>query len=314
MEKAENADFWTQAPEKQLEQLRRFGEQYRHLIDNALGSRKDPLSGKSDPAIKKIERGVSAFSSEQMQRQAAKNLDAAGFLQQSFTSEEHQKLIHENPDKFRLEALSPGVYAVHLNPTFMRQLRPGASAVAVKMREGVSYLMLQDWSVTDDESAKAFEAYRTENIPHETHHLIWGSIVNQGGFPSKESDDDFAKTFQLFRDELIARALSDGSLGGYSHITYLQPEARQELEQTYPGKADAILKKVTELNGLLEDLNTTIRNSTRISKKDLVKVAVEATTLDDLREVLEKVKILCEHFPKKDKPPETSSGWGSIPT
>ncbi len=172
MENVKAVDFWKQSPEHQLEQLRYFGEQYRHLIDHLLNAQEESLSGKSDPSIKKIEQGASAFTSQQIQKQTEKNLDARGFLEQSFTTQEQQRLIGENLDKFRLEMLSPGVYAVHLDPKFMRQLRPGAQAVAVKVREGISYLVLQDWSVADEKDAKAFDAYRKENIPHETHHLI----------------------------------------------------------------------------------------------------------------------------------------------
>lgn len=312
MEAPGQIDFWQQSPEKQLEELRRFGEGYRGIIERALG-RRGEASVSSDPVLRNIERAGSNFTEEQARRQSERNLDAAGFLKQVFTSEAHQKLIAENLDLFRLESPTLGMFAVRIAPQVMQKLRPGAQAVAAKPRGGVWFLLLQDWEKKDGDTEVFAEKYEQENIPHETHHLIWASIIGAGEFASRETDQDWAYTFQLFRDELMARAVSNGGLAGYTHIHSLSLEARAELEARAPGKADAIIQKVVHLNGMLEELNTALQQSESVSKIDLLKVAVDAQTLDGLEEGVLKLKMLCEHFPKKPSP-EVLGGWGSVPT
>ncbi|MCE9643843.1 hypothetical protein K8Q93_01155 [Candidatus Parcubacteria bacterium] len=296
------------SPEKQLESARVFGEHYSEVIDAALGKRdmKSFEQEKLDPQLQLLVQHAQIFKAEQQQRQTEAQLDAQGMLSQVFKTEEQQKLLQDT-SKYRMEELSPGVYGIFVNPQLASKLRPGAAAMAVSLKNGISFLFIQDHTETEFR-----QQYLEENLPHETHHLVWGAAQRLDAFPNKETDPDYKQSFTLFQDELLARASTSGALGGYTHINSLSPDARAELESRSPGKAQAIIERVSSLNEFLMELNGLLARSEKVSKKDLVQTIMKAKTFDELERGLHEMKALVEKFPLKEL--EQNDGWGSFTT
>lgn len=300
-----------ESPERRMEKAHEFGEQYVSILDVAIG--KKPAGSLSLMPLAKENQilldAMRTFQEEQRKLQEEQKLDARGLLRQAFPDAEQQRLLEGN-GKFRLEELSPGLYAVMINPDLFVELMGGAQAVAVKIRNGVSFIIVPEFEAHSD-----FQKNMDENIPHETHHLIWDAAIVSGAFQSSESDADFRKGFMMFQDELIARASSNGGLGGYSHITLLSPQAREDLERVSPGKSEAILERVGGLNRFLEKLNTIIMERDGVAKKDLLQVIVTSKTFDELEDGLQKMKLLIEKLPHKEfAQPEKGGGFDSMIT
>jgi len=296
-----------ESPDKLLERAREFGEQYAGIIDVAIGKRTaDSLL--LTPLVKEnkiLFTAMQSFRQKQSELQNERNLDAQGLLYQAFQSEEQRHLL-EDTTRYRLEELSSGIYSVMIDPNLFSKLMSGAEALAVKIPGGVSFIIIPNFQSHPEFQKRIIE----ENVPHETHHLVWDAAIDSGAFQSGEVDTDFRKGFMMFQDELIARASSDGGLGGYSHITLLGPQAREDLEKASPGKADAILDRVGLLNEFLYELNTVIMKSEKVTKKDLLQVIVTSKTFGELEVGLRKMKLLIEKFPfKEDAKPEKVGGF-----
>jgi|GEM_PF-2584992 len=297
--------------EGKLEEMRAFGEEYRSLVRRFAGLEIGNDQRPTSEHIRKMERGLDGFVQDQESRfeSTSGGMSAADLLKQSFASPEVQASIDANAQEFRLVRSSQGIFAVVMPPMRMQELRRGAQAVAANHHPngGVSYLMLQERTDPADK-----EEYLRENIPHETHHIIWQPLVRSGLFESTEEGDAFKSAFQLFRDELMARSVSSGALAGYNHIARLSSDARSELEREFPGKADEVIGVIADLNGELNELDAVIRTSTQVTKIDILKVAVEAKSFVELREGITTIRELCSHFPKKEEPPAQGDDWTSV--
>lgn len=260
----------------------------------------------TEPLLSLLAQQALTFKAQQEQRQVEARLDARGMLLQVFNNEEQRALL-EDASKYRLEELSPGIYGVFIDPGLAHKLRPGAAAMAASIKNGISFLFIKDYPNNEFR-----QRYLEENIPHETHHLVWAAAQRSESFPSKETDPDYKKSFLKFQDELLARASTGGGLGGYTHIHELSPDAREELEKESPGKAQAIIDRVSSLNGFLHDLNGLIIRSEKVLKRDLVQTIMKAGTFDDLEQGLHEMKALVEKFPFKKQ--EQGNGWEFVTT
>lgn len=110
----------------------------------------------------------------------------------------------------------------------------------------------------------------------------------------------------------MARASTDGGLGGYTHIHSLSPDARAELERNNPGKAQQIIERVASLNDFLKELNELVARSEKVTKKDFVQTIISARNFDEIERGLRNMKTLIEKLPLKPEVPD--GGWGSVAT
>lgn len=289
-----------------IESLRHFGEGYVSVIEAALGksSLKDIRNTVQHPILAKLIPAIESFRAQQIARQVEMSMDAQGMLQKAFPKACESGLLSDS-SQYRLEEVAPSIYTVLVSPDLSYKLHPGAAASAVKIKNGVSFIYLQEYSDATDQQRNL-----EENLPHEVHHLVWGHAQEKELFPSSERDTDYRKSFILFQDELLARASSGGGLAGYSHLGSLRPEERAQLEKEYPGKADEIIKRVSDLNGFLYDLDDVLAQSETMKKIDLVQPILEATSFDELEKNLKNIEALLKIEPSKPRPILT--GWDAV--
>ncbi len=299
-----------QEAERELEYLensKKVGNYYVSLINNFIGkgeSETAEITGLDDSIKLKLseiaQRAKSGFEQQHILAQT-QNTDARKLLEQvpSFS----EKLA--DTSKYRLEELSPGLFAVHIEPKLYGELKGGAQGVAVKVREGISFIMVPDYADAD-----IVQSQLAENIPHETHHLVWnfskGEVVK-----STEENNDLAEAFVMYQDEVMARLCSDGSLAGYTHLQMLDPETRKQFEQEHPDTVKQITEIMVALNDLLQDVDQA-RKQTDIKKQDLILAIMDATNFEQLKQNILKIKTIIEKQPITKEQPKPGNGWGFV--
>lgn len=304
VEKTETIDAEKQA--EYLEKSKKIGDHYISLINNFIGKSEtnlEELTDSDDTTKIKISEIV----------QSAKK----GFEQQHILAETNKidarKLLEQVPSfsdkladtsKYRSEELTPGLFAVYIKPELYGELKGGAQGIAVKIKEGISFIMLPDYS--DSDAAKSQLA---ENIPHETHHLVWN--FSKGEIKSSEQNPDLAKAFLMYQDEVMARLCSDGTLAGYTHLQMLDPETRQQFEREHPDTAKQITETMVALNDLLQETDQ-IRKQTDIRKEDLILAIMDATNFEQLKHNILQIKTIIEKQPITKEQPKPGSGWGFV--
>lgn len=234
-----------------------------------------------------------------------KGLDAKKILQQvpTFSTTEISAQLND-ASKYRSEELSPGVFAVYMEPQLFRQLISGAAGLAVKLKAevGISFILLPDY-----ENSKTAANQLEENTPHETHHLIWNFSKGET-ITTDEATKDLAEAFIMYQDEVMARLCSDGILSGYTHLQMLDPQTRQQFEQEHPDTVRQITETMINLNELLEDIDG-IRRQTDVRKEDLILAVMDAINFDQLRQNLLRMKSLIEKQAVTKELPKPTGGW-----
>lgn len=295
-----------------LETAHKVGDYYACLVGNFTGK------GEVDQAIvtdlehpiksklaKITQHAKDGFEQQHLLAQI-KGLDAKKILQQvpQFLTPENSAALTDT-SKYRSEELSPGVFAIYIEPKVFSELRGGAQGLAVKIKDGISFIMLPDYP-----DAATAQSQMTENVPHETHHLIWNFSKGES-VKSNETNNDLAEAFIMYQDEVMARLCSDGDLAGYTHLQMLDPETRQQFEQDHPDTARQITQTMVALNDLLQEIDQS-RKQTDIKKQDLILAVMDATNFEQLRTNLLQMKSVIEKQPVTKEQPKQSFGWDSI--
>ncbi len=189
-----------------------------------------------------------------------------------------------NPNKYELSEPTDGVFVLKIDRDLLLKVRPDATAVAVKIKGGISFVMIPVIG-----EAKVDKWLWEENIPHEVHHLFWEGVIGGDILQQKETDLDFQKAFAMYQDELIARMCSDGYLSGYTHLNMLHPEKKESFKKDNPEKFEKINNIVIGLNDFFRELNEdmAIRN---VKKESLIGLVVKARSFDELKNVLQQYK------------------------
>ncbi len=295
-----------------LETAHKIGDYYVSLVNGFTGKGEvDPMAiaNLNHPIKSKLTK-ITQHAKDGFEQQhllvQIKGLDAKKILQQvpQFLTPENSAALADS-SKYRSEELSPGVFAIHIEPKLFSQLRGGAAGVAVKIKEGVSFIMLPDYP-----DAATAQSQMTENIPHETHHLVWNFSKGEA-VKSNEANNDLAEAFIMYQDEVMARLCSDGDLAGYTHLQMLDPETRQQFEQDHPDTARQITETMVALNDLLQGIDQS-RKQTDIKKQDLILAVMDATNFEQLNKNLLKMKGVIEKQPVTKEQPKQSFGWDSI--
>ena len=295
-----------------LENSKRIGDYYVSLINSFLG--KDEANIETiaslentvkDKLAQIAQRAKDGFEQQHIIAQA-NNFDARKLLGQvpSFSTPEISEKLADT-SKYRSEELSSGLFALYIEPKLYNELRGGAQGVAVKIKGGVSFIMLPDYP-----DATIAQSQRAENIPHETHHLVW-NFSKVEVIKSDEPNHDLAEAFLSYQDEVMARLCSDGGLAGYTHLQMLDPETRKQFEQEHPDTAKQITETMVALNDLLQETDQ-IRKQTDIKKEDLILAIMDATNFEQLKQNILQIKTIIEKQPITKELPKSNNGWGFV--
>jgi hypothetical protein len=294
-----------------LEQAKKVGDYYSSLVGQFTGKETQPVSLEGLPEntinlLFPINSRAKAGFAEQHRVAQEQAVDAQYLLRQVKTFETIEEL--GDTSKYRMEELSEGVFAVFVKPDLAQKLRSGAQGVAVKLKGGISFVLIPDYS---DMHPEYNERNLKENIPHEVHHLAWG-FAKGDVITSTEEDKDFNEAYLMYQDEVMARLCSGGGLSGYTHIAMLDPETKAKFKQDHPETAAKLTDTVIELNELLQEIQDT-KKRTEIRHEDLIMAVIEAKNFSELKANLLKAKAIIEKQPiTNEEEPDTGGGWGSV--
>lgn len=296
-----------------LENSKKVGDYYVSLINSFIGNGESSVEEVVglDNAVKiKLseiaQRAKNGFEQQHILAQT-NGLDARKLLEQvpSFSTLEVSEKLSDT-SRYRLEEPSSGLFVLYIEPNLYVELRGGGAAgVAVKVKNGVSFIMLPDYP-----DVATAQSQLAENIPHETHHLVWNFSKDEV-IKSDETNPDFLEAFLMYQDEVMARLCSDGSLAGYTHLQMLDPETRKQFEQEHPDTAKQITETMVSLNDLLQEIDQ-VRKQTDIKKQDLILAIMDATNFEQLKQNILQIKGIIEKQPITKEQPKPGNGWGFV--
>ncbi len=208
--------------------------------------------------------------------------------------------------KYDLSEPTEGVFILKIDIHLLEKIRPGATAVAVKIKEGISFVL-----VPVAGEASVDEGLWRENIPHEAHHLYWKGAMDNNLLMKGESDPDLQASFNMYQDELVARMCSGGFLFGYSHLSMLDPETQEVFKKENPEKYKQIIDTVSGLNDFCRELSEemTIRN---IEGESLIGLIIDAKSFSDLKTSLQKFKDFVVTQPITNPRKQSVTGWDVV--
>lgn len=220
-------------------------------------------------------------------------------LNVSLTSEEMRQIEIKNHGRIPIVFIPQDLY---YNKVRTRE----AAAFAYTPAESISLVVIpRSPELEYDERIVA------ENIPHETHHIGWKWAIRAGQVPNNEPGRFRKASFSMYQDEMMARAVSEGALFGYTHLKMLSPEESEKAKLGNEEDHKYVSEVVGELNELAKNiLYALVERDTDMTKADVGLAVFRATNFADLRNDFEKIKTYLESFPIK--PLADASGWGSV--
>ena len=297
------------------EALRRFGDAYRAVIDVVNGERAvwpDAAElGQDDRDF--VERMV-RVAEEKRGRQAAimgyKQLTPEQLLKPILRLKK-MSLTPEEIAACNLEEVTTGTYRLQIPAKIYGKIMPGVRATAVTPRgeDAIAFVMQPIYDRADHQARED-----SENIPHETHHVLWRWMQRDGMTENAETNTFSRRAFEMYRDEMMARAVSGGGLFGYSHMHQLSPEQRSAQHEEHGEVADRVQETVASLNDVFHELQVgLLQRQTEWQHVDLVKLIWQSTSFEQLRQRAEVVKEEVLAAPEKPKPQsDAPAGWGFL--
>jgi len=154
------------------------------------------------------------------------------------------------------------------------------------------------------------EHERRENLPHEMQHVLW-RWGSKAIAKNTESNALVAHGFQMYQDELLARAVSGGALFGYTH---LRGVSQEELAATLGHDPDAkqMVETVAALNERWRDVETNLngRNVNQI-KHELLFDIMQAGNFQDLLNLAERTRSRYPALPNPSSD-DAMAGWAAL--
>ncbi|MFA6050468.1 MAG: hypothetical protein WC761_04710 [Candidatus Paceibacterota bacterium] len=278
-------NFGEKSPQETFESSKMQGEAYVSMIKILTGEDKTTESPVL-PELEPYREATTHFFTKQKERFEQGKFNAHKLLLQAFSAEKIPSEV-EDETKCSVEEISPGVFILNIDNDLYRKIRQGARALAVKIKDGVSFVIVPRHEKKDFDQRE-----RTENIPHEIHHLAWQGVKEADLAHSTEENIEMQKAFIMFQDELLARLSSGGTLSGYSHLTMLSPTAKGEFEKKYPAIYKMVIDTTVRMNEFLEDINREL-SSRGIPQNTLIGSVIGATSFESLWENITKI---CSHI------------------
>lgn len=292
-------NFGEKSSQEAFESSKIQGEAYVSMIKSLTGENETSESPAS-PELEPYKEAANHFFTKQKERFEQGEFNARKLLLQAFPAEKIPPEV-EDETKCSVEETSPGVFILNIDNDLYRKIRQGARAVAVKIKDGVSFVIVPRYDKEDVDQRE-----REENVPHEIHHLAWQGVKEEGLAHSTEENIEMQKAFIMFQDELLARLSSDGTLRGYSHLTMLTPTAKGEFEKTYPAIYRMVIDTTVRMNDFLEEVNQELL-SRGVPQNTLIGSVISATSFKSLWENITKIR---EHIVTLPLTPTRSKSGG----
>lgn len=292
-----------------LEKAREVGDEYLSMIREMIGQEEqdafgnEQADGPENEVLAFILKSVRNRKREQHVFVESKEMGAKEMLEQAYPQEQYKELL-EDTSKYRMEEVSEGIFIISMQFEFYQNFRRGSKAVTAKVPKGVSFIM-----VREPGNDSHIQSELEEDVLHEASHLASYFVQKEGVITSNEKDSDFQKAFLMYQEELITRIVSDGGLGGYTHLIMMSLENRESYKEDNPEKYEEILSICGSLNEFLKEFEET-RIKTGVEKSDIIMSVMKATTFKELEENLQEVKSIIERQPvTQDEKEKDSSGW-----
>lgn len=284
----------------------KFGSFYSSVLKEALGegSADTTILEGCDEQTKALGDTITLATREYRHKDhllaSVKQMDAAAFLSQAFPQTEALAAA-----KLDLQEVSEGIFMVSIDTdSYSKIYNTNSQAVAIKVPEGVSFVMVRQYENPSDTTRKE----REENVPHEINHLVWNTLKKEGIVASDEEHPEFQKAFLMFQDELAAKLVSDGGLISYTHVRLMSDEQKAQIEKSDPGLLQQITEKQTGLNDILADIEKRLKH-TGESKASLLLSLLKSKNFSGLQTTLEKLRY---SLPIPQPPVAQSTGWNTV--
>lgn len=278
MEKYSNEEIVSnQEQEISYEQSLEIGKKYLSILAVFTGSA-DQLETINTNEFGDEEGVLSAYESalNDIKKRAERAIESKVTARQLLESNPNfssKKDLFSDESCFRIEWVSPFLPVVFVRTDILEKIVPGAAAVAVSSTE-MPYIILRD---------ENYPGYRDENIAHEGHHILWDYVNPRSRYEKMESERSLEMlAFELYKDELLVRILSDGFPMEYGITSMLTQNKRVLVENRYKDKVIEVEGFVTELNDVLEQIDSKMRNSS-MKRKDLLGYVIKARDFTQLK-------------------------------
>jgi len=262
--------------ERFLDDSRQFGSFYTSLIGSLTGQ--ENLDENLLPSLNTQElhatgqvilATVLEFQEHQHLKVQEQAMTARGMLLQAFD----ETLLPNDTTQYRIEEVRTGIYFIFISPDLYQRLGgAGAQARTVMPRNGVAFVMVRE------KGSSVNDRYYKENIPHETQHLVRFALRKNDLWTTEEKSETWKRGFGTFRDELIARLVSDGHMSAYS---IRGEEITEEIR--------AILDQTLQTNDMLEELENLRRETAILQKEDLILMVFQSNNFNALQSNIERM-------------------------
>lgn len=299
--------------ETSVERERIVGRTYQELLGSYLGQDQQPdldslnLSEETRGRLKSVVASADSMFASQHERAKEMSIDANAIVAQLHNGPQLEGSQNIDTSLVRLEEPTPGVFIAHLPISEFDKFGRSAQAMAFKPKDGIHFIAVQDGFNADNQTQ-----HLQENLPHELHHLVWATAEKQGNIPINESNENLRAAFRMYRDELLARAVSGGRLGGYTHLENLRPGDKQAFAQNDPEAYKQIREAVDPLYDLLTDQVTKALSDRELPSSILVEPVMMSSSFGELRSSLESLLDNISQLPITRIEKTSSSDWASV--
>jgi hypothetical protein len=265
-----------------------FGQFYVDLISSATSNKGMPnVKSIIDPAAQSLASDILSssnyFLNLQQQRINEIGIDKIGLLLQLERFKPFEELLRKNSDSINIQMLGNSIPTIIVSDDLNKLLNKNdnggtTAAMAVRLfnKDGtISYIFLK-------ESGTKNPAYLAENIPHETHHLLYGQIITDDIVSTSYTDPVVKNNFFMYQDELLATSSSGNRLHGYTLINRMSTEQKREVQANNPKAFELVTEKSGELYDLARETNQLI-TETGASSTDYIYGIFKAQNFDDLK-------------------------------
>lgn len=192
------------------------------------------------------------------------------------------------------------------------EAKKNAQAVAYRGEGKIPFVIVR--------SSKKDEVYNQnkleENIPHETHHVLWGKLKDDKMFEIEETFEYEKEHFEMYRDEVMATVSGGARPHGYNifnlngNESQKVKEFREEHEDIYQKVQDYTI----ETNEKLRELSPRVKDA-GIGYELFIGIALRAKNFKEFNFFLEKLSkslpgdVVKKDIEKPDQPKNPLAGW-----
>lgn len=293
-----------------LEQELSVGVAYEQLVEKFAGRPIDPdllnVPPESGFLLSSISESAEKNISNLPESTAITNPEV-GVLD-DFSSRATRKEFDTSKWRIERSGLVPVIY---MPSNDYGDLTRGSQAITVNKITSRSYIVIPEYEDKDD----VFNAHHLEEQRlHETHHVVWKAAMREGLIPNNETTPDTKTAYAMFQNELLAKCVSEGALGGYTHVPDLRPDsALQKFLQRGAENMHAH-QQSTEINELLQDHLEPLLQRKGLQKKILIRRVMNATSFEELQVSLQQIESTIQRAPDIAIPEKkiSSNGWDTI--